>query len=422
MRVLIIGAGFGGLCLANGLQQEEGIEVLVFERHADSSHELAGYGLHVGADGKRALQRCLSPQGYERFLATACTAGSQWAFRDTQLQLIALRDDAKITQKPESVVERRATHRGPFREVLLEDLVKGGETRQGQATVHWGKSFTHYEQLDGSRVRAHFEDGTSEEGDVLIGADGSKSKVREQRLPHVQREELGIVTIVGRYQLDEARKKELPPLMTDGSLNNIVPYGRGWLFIASFAETNDGSEENYTLWAYIVPKSETPADTKSLSQEKLRDIALAGVEGWATPLETVIRDGDLSTISPIVLRSMPTLSEWKSNNITLMGDAIHNMTPMAGVGANIALRDAHVLTDLIIDAHRGKIGIVEALGKYENEMRGYANAAVALSREIAEGASSPWIIQRWLFHGVLWLAHRSLMVMKATIGRGGFGE
>lgn len=419
MRVLIIGAGFGGLCLANGLQKEKGIEVLVFERHADSSHELAGYGLHIGADGKRALQRCLSQQSYDQFLAIACSAGSQWAFRDTQLQLIALRDDAKISQKPESAVERRATHRGPFREVLLEGLAGSGE---GKATVHWGKSFTHYEQLDEGRVRAHFADGTSEEGDMLIGADGSKSKVREQRLPHIQREELGIVTIVGRYQLNEARKKDLPSLMTDGSLNNIVPYGRGWLFIASFAEVNDGSEENYTLWAYIVPKSETPIATKSLSQEQLRDIALAGVQGWASPLETVIRDGDLSTISPIVLRSMPTLPEWKSNNITLLGDAIHNMTPMAGVGANIALRDAHVLTDIIIDARQGTIEIIDALGRYESEMRGYANAAVALSREIAEGASSPWILQRWLFHGVLWLAQRSLMVMKATIGRGGFGD
>ena len=57
MRVLIISAGFGGLCLANGLQQEKGIQVQVYERHADPSHELAGYGLHVGSDGKRALQR-----------------------------------------------------------------------------------------------------------------------------------------------------------------------------------------------------------------------------------------------------------------------------------------------------------------------------------------------------------------------------
>lgn len=419
MRVLIIGAGFGGLCLANGLQQEERIEVLVFERHTDASHELAGYGLHIGADGKRALQRCLSERSYQQFLAIACTAGSKWAFRDTQLQLIALRDDAKMTQKPESVVERRATHRGPFRKVLLEGLISGAE---GKATVLWGKAFTHYEEMEDGRVRAHFADGSNEDGDILIGADGSKSKVREQRLPYVQREDLGIVTIVGRYQLDEARKKDLPSIMTDASLNNIVPYGRGWLFIASFAETNDGSEEDYTLWAYIVPKSETPTNTRSLSQEQLRDIALAGVKGWAAPLETVIRDGDLSTISPIILRSMPTLPQWESNNITLMGDAIHNMTPMAGVGANIALRDAHVLTDLIIEAHRGNIKIVEALGKYENEMREYANAAVALSRDIAEGASSPWLIQRWLFHGVLWLAQRSLMVMKATIGRGGFGD
>lgn len=76
MRILIIGAGFGGLTLANNLQQEPGLDVHVFERHEDPSHELAGYGLHIGADGKRALKRCRSAESYEHFLNIATTAES----------------------------------------------------------------------------------------------------------------------------------------------------------------------------------------------------------------------------------------------------------------------------------------------------------------------------------------------------------
>ena len=123
--------------------------------------------------------------------------------------------------------------------------------------------------------------------------------------------------------------------MTDGSLNNIIPYGKGWLFIASFpsAEAERGPYENYTLWAYVIPKSETPTNPKALSASELRDIALAGIRGWATPLVTVVRDADLSTVTPIVLRSMPQLHPWEPNNVALFGDAIHNMTLMAGVGA-----------------------------------------------------------------------------------------
>ncbi|OAP55795.1 hypothetical protein AYL99_09947 [Fonsecaea erecta] len=422
MRVLIIGGGFGGLCLANGLQGEPGIEIQVFERHVDPTHELAGYGLHVGADGARALQRCLSPESWGRFLAATTPAGAQWAFRDTQLRLLALRDDAKISGKPQAAVERRAVHRAEFRDILLKGLVHPGSGTT--VTVHWAKLFTHYEHLDDGRVRAHFADATSADGDVLIGADGAKSQVRVQRLPDLNREELGIVIICGRYQLDEQRAQSLPTFMTDGSLNNIVPYGKGWLFIASFPSTEGerGPVENYTLWAYVVPKTETPTDPRALSPSQLRDIALAGVRGWAAPLVTVVRDTDVPTVSPIVLRSMPHLSPWDTNNVALLGDAIHNMTPMAGVGANIALRDAHILTDLLIGAQRGETSLLDAIATYEHKMRQYANAAVALSRQIAEGASSSQKLQRWVFHCLLRLAQASPMVMKATIGRGGVGD
>ncbi|EXJ70779.1 uncharacterized protein A1O5_05769 [Cladophialophora psammophila CBS 110553] len=417
MRVIIIGAGFGGLCLANGLQQDKGIEVEVFERHADPTHKLAGYGLHVGSDGKRALQHCLDRESWDRFLAATTPAGAQWAFRNTHLRLLALRDDAKISGKPEVDVERRAAHRVEFRDILLKGLARQSE---GKAIVHWGKSFSHYEHLDDGRVRAHFADSTRVEGDILIGADGSKSKVREQRRPDLKRAELGIVVICGRYHLDKVSAENLPALMTDGSLNNIVPYGKGWLFVASFpsAEGELGPVENYTLWAYVVPKPETPTDAKALSPSQLREIALAGIQNWAEPLVTVVRDAELATIAPIVLRSMPHLTPWKTDNVSLLGDAIHNMTPMAGVGANIAFRDAHVLTDLLIDAHRGNTSILDAIRTYENKMRHYANAAVALSRQIAEGASSSQILRRVMFHGVLRLAQARPTVMKATIGRG----
>jgi 2-polyprenyl-6-methoxyphenol hydroxylase-like FAD-dependent oxidoreductase len=424
MHVLIIGAGFGGLTLANGLRQHcPSTNLQIFDRHTSPTQELAGYGIHIGADGKFALKHCLPPAAFERFLSATTPAGTKWPFRDTQLQMLALRDDKVISGRREEEVERRAGHRGEFRDILLSGL-KGGAGKEG-LQVEWGKEFTHYEELDGGRrIRAVFADGSSADGDVLVGADGSKSRVRQQRLPELKREALGIVIICGRYQLDDTRTKNLPSLMTDGSLNNIVPYGKGWLFIASFPSVKgeQGPLENYTLWAYVVPKSQTPRDAKTLSPSQLRDIALAGVQGWAEPLATVIRDADLSTVTPIVLQSMPHLPHWESSNVILLGDAIHNMTPMAGVGANVALRDAHVLTNLLIDVYHGTKSIPEAVDVYERKMRVYANAAVALSRQIAEGASSESRVGRRMFHVVLRLAHWSRFVMRNTIGKGGFIE
>ncbi|KAK4941487.1 hypothetical protein LTR10_018631 [Elasticomyces elasticus] len=409
MRVLIIGAGFGGLCLANGLSHQKGIQVHVFERHADPSKELAGYGLHLQAFPRRNNTGRKSV-GVPRSPTKTCS---------TQGRREDLRQD-------EADVERRAVHRFEFRDILLKGLTADRDGTNANATVQWGKSFTHYEQLEDGRVRAHFADGSSAEGDILIGADGSKLKVREQRLPHLNREHLGIVIICGRYQLDETRTQDLPALMTDGSLNNIVPYGEGWLFVASFpsaeGESATDTPENYTLWAYVIPKSQTPKDAKALSPEQLRDIALEGIRDWAPPLVTVVRDADLTTVAPIVLQSMPILPEWESSNVTLLGDAIHNMTPMAGVGANIALRDAHILTDLLIEAKRGNLDLLDVVRAYEHKMRAYANDAIALSRQIAEGASSDGRLERWMFHVLLRVAHASPMVMKATIGKNAFGD
>jgi 2-polyprenyl-6-methoxyphenol hydroxylase-like FAD-dependent oxidoreductase len=73
---------------------------------------------------------------------------------------------------------------------------------------------------------------------------------------------------------------------------------------------------------------------------------------------------------------MPNLKPWKSSNVTLLGDAIHNMTPMAGMGANTALRDAEVLTRCLIDVTAGRLELVNAVRLYEAEMRAYANGAL----------------------------------------------
>ena len=110
-------------------------------------------------------------------------------------------------------------------------------------------------------MRSYFADGTSEVGDVLIGADGGRSKVREQRLPQLKRLDLGILAIAGRYILDEARMKRLLTALRDGSLNNFVPRGNGWMFVSSWCSrprenvtSAQQAMEHYVVWAYVLPR------------------------------------------------------------------------------------------------------------------------------------------------------------------------
>lgn len=50
--------------------------------------------------------------------------------------------------------------------------------------LHFGKTFTHYVRNDDGTVTAHFQDGSTATGDVLVAADGTRSRVRSQYLPH----------------------------------------------------------------------------------------------------------------------------------------------------------------------------------------------------------------------------------------------
>ena len=95
------------------------------------------------------------------------------SFRDTDLRLLAERDDAYLSGRAISDVERRGIGRVELRELLLKGL-----DEKGEGTVCWEKSFERYEHLLDNRVRVHFADGSTEDGDLLIGADGCNSKVR----------------------------------------------------------------------------------------------------------------------------------------------------------------------------------------------------------------------------------------------------
>lgn len=105
---------------------------------------------------------------------------------------------------------------------------------------------------------------------------------------------------------------------------------------------------------------------------------------WGAPLQALVELTDPSTISTVPLRSMPQLPDWAPSNITLLGDAIHNMTPMVGIGANTALRDADELRRALIN---GSAPMAQEVATYETAMREYGNCALALSTRNAGNAA-----------------------------------
>ena len=79
---------------------------------------------------------------------------------------------------------------------------------------------------------------------------------------------------------------------------------------------------------------------------------------------------------------------WTATPVTLIGDAVHNMPPVMGLGANTALRDAAELSATLTAAHRGETVLIEAIRTYEAKMREYGFGAVRESTSYTERAIS----------------------------------
>jgi 2-polyprenyl-6-methoxyphenol hydroxylase-like FAD-dependent oxidoreductase len=375
MRIAVVGGGIGGLCLAHGLRKA-GVDVAVYERDRSRTDRLQGYRVHINPHGAAALRECLPAASWERFEHTAGRTGDDgFGFLTERLRPLLVLD-------PE-VENHYSASRITLRQVLLDGL-----------DVRFGKRFERYSEGDG--ITLHFEDGTTDSCDVLVGADGIRSRVRGQYLPHAGTEEVGVAAIAGKLFLDE--HDWVPPALTVRA-NSIVPTGRAGMFLAvhdGLGVTDaDGllfdNERPYLMWAFAAADL-TVHDGLDLRAEVLRRIAR-----WSPELRRVVADSPRETISQWHVRSARVIDRWAPSRVTLLGDAIHAMTPMRGIGANVALRDAQLLARVL-----GEGGDpVEAIGRYEAEMHTYGFAAVRDSLRAARQFADGNPVVRTVFKTVL---------------------
>jgi 2-polyprenyl-6-methoxyphenol hydroxylase-like FAD-dependent oxidoreductase len=115
----------------------------------------------------------------------------------------------------------------------------------------------------------------------------------------------------------------------------------------------------------------------SVTGSTLKDALRRTVAGWHPSLRKLVEMIDEQQLFLNPVRTAPRPDPWESTQITLLGDAIHSMTPYRGVGGNIALKDAALLSSQLLQAHRGEKPLLSAIAAYEASMREYAFAAVA---------------------------------------------
>jgi 2-polyprenyl-6-methoxyphenol hydroxylase-like FAD-dependent oxidoreductase len=413
MKVLIAGAGLGGLCLAHGLRQA-GVEVQVLERRPSPADQPASYGIHLNQDGLAALHACLPAANWAQLDAAAQPARDTVRFWDQRLQVLAEIDHEPAGPVTDPVTRRRAVSRTALRDALLTGL--NTQTSSPADIIQWGVPVNGYTEGPGGGVVVHSGDGRHLATDLLVGADGANSRIRGQLLPTLSRQELGILNVAGRVPLTRDVASHLPAALIDGAVNNIVPSGPGWMFISTWPAIGSApaTDEPLLVWAWAAGRARYPADVDKLPPAQLRDLVAGWLTGWVPALSDLVARTDPASVALVPLRTMPPLPAWPAARVTLLGDAIHNMTPMAGIGANTALRDADQLRRALLDPEPA--GLTARVGRYEQQMRGYANQALALSTRNARQAATTSRPARLAFRSLLRAAQAVPPVKRAVFG------
>jgi 2-polyprenyl-6-methoxyphenol hydroxylase-like FAD-dependent oxidoreductase len=369
-HVAIIGGGMGGLCLANGLKKA-GISVAVYERDQSPDSRPQGYRIHIDPQGSRALHECLPQHLWDLFRSTGGDFSQGFSVVTQQLhELLNLR---RIGGTGDTIARHRSISRITLRRILLAGL---------EHDVHFNKRFLRYEETSDGAICAHFEDGSSARADLLVAADGVNSLVRKQYLPHAEPTDTGVVGIGGTIPLTDGVMALAPHL--------VVPPTACSMFMAMWKRSGEAAQtlrrlgiegplpgdEDYLILALGGRPDFFGLDNQATGS-RLKDALRRTVAGWHPSLRKLVEMIDEEQLFLNPVRTAPRPVPWESTQITLLGDAIHSMTPYRGVGGNIALKDAALLSSQLLRAHRGEKPLLHAIAEYEASMREYAFSAVA---------------------------------------------
>lgn len=332
-RVIIAGGGIGGLALGLALVQR-GIAVSVHEQVAQPGE--VGAGLQISANGAR----CLFSLGLEQAVRAIATVpdgkevrlwntGQRWKLFDLGLE------SERAFGFPYLMV-----HRGDLHAALLEAL-----RRADPSAIRTGSRFTAFSQ-DSDGVHVQFEDGTTQRGDALVGADGVHSRVRAALFGDDRPQFTGCMAWRGVVPA-----ASLPP-------GFVRPVGVNWIGPGAHVVTYPLRQGQLVNFVGIVERDDWREESwtqAGTSEECARDF-----QGWHQDVQTLIRS--IGTPFKWALMGREPLPSWTLDRVTLLGDAAHPTLPFLAQGAVMALEDAIVLARCI-EAHGSRVD--EALKRYE---------------------------------------------------------
>lgn len=319
-NIVIVGGGIGGLFVANALVAQ-GIGVSVYEQ-APALGEV-GAGVYITPNCVRQLQRIGLGPAVEKCGAKVGGNSQYFHYDGTLIAPVRVTDSSGWNAT-------YGMHRADLVDMLAEALPAG--------VVHTGHRCTGFERY-GDVASVSFQNGAVAEGDVVIGADGIHSVLRQHVYPESRPVFSGTVAYRGVVR-SELLPEEWPVeswLMWLGKGKHFLAYPLRAGTLINFVGFVPADKEMKESWSVA-------GDPDTLRQE---------FADWDPRIRSLLRQVETTFRSALYDRDpLPT---WTRGRLTLLGDAAHAMLPHLGQGANQSIEDGMALATILTNTDRSTV-------------------------------------------------------------------
>lgn len=368
LRIVIAGAGPGGLTAARALRGQGFQPILLDKRPADALFADVGGAYDIG----REVLSILRALGVED---RARASGMRWKTLETYDG-----QGVSIRSMDMSGLEVVSLPRPALQQTLGEGLID--EVRAGTEVVGVAQ---------GERVTVALSDGETLECDLLIGADGVHSAVRraifEDGPP--------------RFCQAMAAWGTLP--VTDPSVG-AFPADSGHLLLGPRGSGVGGGMPDRYVWSVLWPAAAYEAS----GEPGARNAQVRGVVAESLPaLLPIVEATDPARVAVVGIWDRDPTPRWSRGRVVLVGDAAHPTSPVLGQGAQSAITDSFTLARLL-----GRHEPEQAIRQYEGRRAPVVNDNLRSARRLNRLWFSPnpalqwanrlilrWAPQRWMQGG-----------------------
>ncbi|WP_130835668.1 FAD-dependent monooxygenase [[Erwinia] mediterraneensis] len=346
-RIAVVGAGLGGAAAAS-LLQRAGFQVDVYEQSPSFSR--LGAGIHMGPNVMKVFRR----MGIEQPLEDLASHPDFWYSRDGEtgdyLSRIPLGDFARSEYGAAYVT----VHRGDLQAMQITTLQPG--------SLHFGKCLSSVVD-SGDDVLLRFQDGSEARADIVIGADGINSKLREHLLGVEAPTYSGWVAHRALIRGEKLLKYNL-------NFEDCVKWWSADRHLMVYYTTRS-RDEYYFVSGVPHPAWDFQGSFIDSSQQEMRETF-----GNYHPVVQALIDCSESVTKWPLLNRKP-LPVWSEGRIVLLGDACHPMKPHMAQGAAMAIEDAAMLTRCLSET--GLEDYTTAFRLYEANRKERASRVQAVS-------------------------------------------